>query len=91
MENRKVEITSLKLKLGKTEAILTVEEARKLKKVLEDIFGKETVAIYPSPCPIIIEREVPYWIYPPAQPIWYCDNGSFQYDNNTKQLCCSIS
>jgi len=89
MENRKVEITSLKLKLGKTEATLTVDEARKLKKVLEDIFGKETVMVYPS-YPIVIERERPYWTYPYSQP-WHGDNGTLQYDNSTKQVCCSIN
>ena len=88
MENRKVEITSLKLKFGKTEATLTVEEARKLKKVLEDIFGKETFTVYPS-WPIIIEKETPYWPYPYSQPC-YGNNGTYQFDNNTKQLCCSI-
>ena len=89
MEKRKVEITSLKLKLGKTEATLTIEEARKLKKMLEDIFGKETVMVYPS-YPIIIERENPYWTYPYTQPSWCNDGVSLQCDNGTSQLCCSI-
>ena len=88
MENRKVEITSLKLKMGKTEATLTIEEAKKLKKALEDIFGKETITVYPA-YPIIIERERPYWTYPHEQP-WCGNNGILHYDSSTKQLCCSI-
>ena len=39
----KVEIKELKLQLGKKEVVLTVEEARKLKKALEDIFGRDII------------------------------------------------
>ena len=83
MEN-KVEIKELTLQLGKKEVVLTVDEARKLKKALEDIFGRDIIRE--------IKEEHHYhdnyprwgWYYEqkPLQPY-------FIADNNTKFLCAS--
>lgn len=91
-ESRKVEITSLKLKLGRTEATLTIDEAKKLKKILEEIFGVKEVEVIrdrvvPS-FPVIIEKEIPYWDYP--RPIWYggtTGTPMFEMQNNNQILC----
>lgn len=40
---KEIKIDSLKISIGKKEVELSVEEAKKLKKALEDIFGKEVV------------------------------------------------
>lgn len=41
MADKQVEISSLNLLVGKREISLTLEEAKKLKKALDDLFGKE--------------------------------------------------
>lgn len=41
MDNTKVEIKTLKIKMGKKEVEITVDEARKLHEVLEQLFGSK--------------------------------------------------
>lgn len=93
MSERKVEITSLKLKLGKTEATLTINEAKKLKKALEEMFGvREVIREIDKSYPIYIETHPwrPYWRYPEYT---WCSNDNntiLEYKEDNKQLCCSI-
>ena len=42
-KDKEVEITKVKLNLGGKEIELTVEQARKLKAALDDLFGKEVI------------------------------------------------
>lgn len=61
----KVELTEIKVKLNDKEIVLTPEEAKELKDVLDDFFGR--IEYVPSQ-PIIIEKEK--WVEPylPPQP-----------------------
>lgn len=40
---KEIKVESLKISIGKKEIELNIEDAKKLKKALEDIFGKEVV------------------------------------------------
>lgn len=63
-------IEELKLNLGSKKVSLTVDEAKKLKKALNDLFGKEVV------------RKVvkdPYWPYP----YWYWYTGYCDYGDKS--------
>ncbi len=96
MEN-KTEIKKIVLQLGKKEVELTVEECKKLKEVLSEMFGKEVV------------REVHhdhwnrwYWDSPriycstglqaTAQDSnkFLCGSSSFEYKADSNSLFCSI-
>jgi len=45
-KEKEIAIESLNIKIGSREINLTVAEAKKLKKALEDIFGKEIIQEY---------------------------------------------
>ncbi len=59
---KKAEIKTLVLDLGSKEIELTVEQAKKLHKALEEMFGEKTVTI--KEYPVYIESQRPYWGYP---------------------------
>jgi len=40
---KEIKVESLKISIGKKEIELNIEDAKKLKKALEDIFGKEVI------------------------------------------------
>ena len=40
---KEVKIETIKIKIGKREVELTIEEAKKMKELLNDLFGKEIV------------------------------------------------
>jgi hypothetical protein len=52
-------IKELKLQLGEIEVVLTIDDAKKLKNALDELFGKEVV------------REVYYHDQPPFWQWWY--------------------
>lgn len=74
-----VEVKKVSIKIGKKEIELSLEEAKELKQVLNDTFGKERVVTVPS-SPIIIERPVrrPWPYYPQPYIYW-----SIKYSDNT--------
>lgn len=82
-----VEIKSIKLNLGGREIELSIEEARKLKKALEDIFGREIIRVIEDRWHFYPQLTEPYtpkkWPYD----IW-CDSSK---GNENKHLCLSIS
>jgi hypothetical protein len=55
VEVKTVKIESVKIKIGKNELELSIEEARQLKKELDEVLGKE----------IVTKEYVPYY------PYWY--------------------
>jgi hypothetical protein len=76
MEDSKVQVSKLKLKLGGSDELeLTVEQARKLKAALEDLFGRTEVRV---------EKEFIYWPAAPykydrrpwGQEFWYCSGSN---------------
>ena len=83
----KVEIKSIKIKIGKVEANITIEEAKKLKGLLEDIFGKEKEVVTIPSYPIYIDRCRPYWY---CDGVTYCSNAG-QLDMQGNTLTCSIN
>jgi len=91
----KVQIKSVEIEVGKKKFHLTVEEAKKLKSVLDELFGKEII------------REVkeihhhdghshPWYWYPPCStttleippPTVYFDSGSVGYENYALKITC---
>jgi hypothetical protein len=93
MEN-KVEIKTVNIKVGKKELSLTVEECKKLKSLLDELFGKEIVKEVTE-----IHHTYPYrwyWDYMPAPafpmpltPIYYCqNNGTANLQDNVLNLTC---
>lgn len=78
-----VMISKLEIKLGDRTISVTVEEARALKNLLEDIFGHQPlispreILIYPYPYP------QPY--YPPNQPMW-----EITCKSETQTLCSTL-
>lgn len=54
-------IKELKLQLGEKEISLTVEEAKKLKEALDELFVKEIIEVRPF---------YPYWYWQPLTPYW---------------------
>ena len=79
----KVEIKNIEFKIGKKQLNLTVEEAKKLKAILDELFGKEIIKEIRE----IHHYDYPYrWWWqlggpstppyqPPDQPpIFYCNN-----------------
>ena len=87
-ENKmKAEIKKIVLGLGKKDIELTVDQAKKLHGLLDEMFGKKNIYdIRPYPYPIVIERARPYWI--DTTPQWTCDDAQFSYtsDNHTMSL-----
>lgn len=94
--NDNIEIKIVKIKIGKRDIELSIEECKKLKDALDEMFAKEIVII-----PTII-KETPLWpVTPmpinPYQPIWFYNNvcdmpmqyvGDVTFTNNT--MCFSV-
>jgi hypothetical protein len=87
MKNKSVEITKIKLQLGQKEIELTVEQAKKLKASLDELFGKE----------VIKEVHHDRWNWRYRWPYWYdytytttaADMPRVEYGNNTVTLTCT--
>lgn len=80
------QITSIKIKLGKKEAELTIEEAKKLKSALEDVFGvkKDTEVIHHY------DWWHPWKIYTYQEP-YKQDWGTVYCKNTSQTLCLDIN
>ena len=79
---RKMEIARIVVQMGKKEVPMSIEEAERLYKLLDKMFGEK-----------VVERWYPSY---PYRPYWYhqdrtfrCDSGSITYmsSNNTAKLC----
>jgi hypothetical protein len=59
---KEIKVESLKISIGKKEIELNIDDAKKLKKALEDIFGKE----------VVHEYHYDWWYrpYQPYTPYW---------------------
>jgi len=94
----KVKIKSVEIEVGEKKLNLTVEEAKKLKNVLDELFGKEIIKE-------VVElhhhhnHSNPWYWYPPLVgpttgdpipdfPTVYCDNGSVEYENYALKITC---
>lgn len=75
MSEKQIEISSINLKLGKKEFSLSINEAKELKNVLNELFEKEVVKEVHH-CP---DR----W--------WYQPNLEWSYPNYTVTCTCSES
>ncbi len=60
---KKAEIKKIVMDIGGEEVNLDMDQAKKLYELLGDLFGSQVIST-PSPYPIIIERERPYWTGP---------------------------
>ncbi len=95
----KVKIKSVEIEVGEKKFNLTVEEAKKLKNVLDELFGKEIIKEvkeihhhdghshpwywYPPYISPTIGDQIP-----PRLPVFYCDNGTVQYSNSSLKITC---
>jgi len=85
-------IKELKLQLGQKEVVLTMDEAKKLKEALDELFDKEIINV-PTPYPL------PYPVYPepwhwrrPYEPIWTTTTGcTVRYDSNTSAMTLKVA
>jgi len=90
-KEKEIAIDSLNIKIGGREISLSVAEAKKLKKALEDLFGKE-----------VVHEHHDHWYYKyyqkPYQPYWgeiwwggaSVDNNKQYISNKSEVLCMSI-
>ena len=69
--SKKVKVDRIIIQIGDKEIPLSMDEARELKEILADMFGK---TVYLSPSPVVIEN--PFRIYPYSR--W-----SITYDTNS--------
>ena len=97
MSSQKTEIKKIVLEVEGEEIVLTVEGAKKLKALLNEIFGKDIIKEIK-----IVERDVyipdpylpkpypwkPYWEYPDK--IWMGDNGNAKYLCSSNTLKCFV-
>jgi len=60
----KIEIKRIVLKVGDNEVVLSLEEARELKEILGELFGKDTTTIVIPSSPIYIETNPYRWTHP---------------------------
>lgn len=67
-----VEVRSLCVKLGKKEVTLSIEEAKKLKKALDELFGK-TEEHHHYHTKEVVRDYSPLRDYVPYRPYWYND------------------
>jgi hypothetical protein len=82
--NDKAEIKKIVLDLGNKEINLTIGQAKKLHKVLDDMFGKDDRTY-----PIIIERRRPYWSWGSESYSTINDIQMTYTSDNTLNLCMS--
>lgn len=70
MKKVEVKVEGIRLKVAKREIALTVEEAKKLKKALDDLFGEKPIlGVVPWWSPIYVP-----WYYGYYEPAW--DSGT---------------
>ena len=87
--SKEVKISSINVEIGEQNIKLTIEDAKKLKEVLDDIFGKTTEIKF-------IETEKIVEKYPYYQPYitWSSDRiGKYDYEtfgDNTGELTCKV-
>lgn len=87
----KTEIKKIVLQVEGKEVILTVEGAKKLKSLLNNLFGNDIIKEIK-----IIERDhyhpVPYnpWKWDYIKPNWICDTGSVKYVADKHQVMCCV-
>ena len=87
--NKKAEIKRIVLDLEGTEIGLSVEQAKKLHKLLDDMFGDKAV-IPGYGRPIIIERHRPYWDY--YRTIWSTQSSDkLEYKPDQNAVLMSVS
>jgi hypothetical protein len=87
--NKKVEVSKINIKIGKKEIPLSLNEAKELRDILNDTFGKqETVYLSGTPYPVY-PRPYRYW-YPTYAP-YVTYSGSNVSDNDTYSLIISLS
>jgi hypothetical protein len=90
----KMEIKEIVLKLGKKEISLSVEEAKKLKELLGELFGKDVIKEVVKEEHHYHDHYRPYWYY---QPYYYnqllcsttqnlCGGTSYQATSGTLTL-----
>lgn len=80
--NKKIEVSKIVIKIGDKEAELTIEQAKELKDVLGELFGKDHERIYiPQPYPVY---PTPY-IYPRWE-VTYTDNGTRTIDSGINSV-----
>ena len=84
--NKKAEIKRIILDLGGKEIELSLDQAKRLNKLLQEMFGVPVQSI--PTYPIIIERSRPYWEYPYIT--WTSDYAQVTYNVNTSSIKCSI-
>jgi len=97
---KKVQIKSVEIEVGKKKFNLTVEEAKKLKNVLDELFGKEIIKEVKEIHHHDGHSHPWYWNYPtvftpttgdpipPRLPVFYCDNGAVEYENSALKITC---
>ena len=82
----KIEISKVEIKMGKHTFNLTLDQARSLKKILNDTFPEKETQFVPTPYPVY---PTPYPVYPPVYPQyneWIITCGGTEIDNT---LCLS--
>jgi len=85
MEDKKMEIAKIVVRMGNTESTLTVGEAKKLFKLLEEMFGEKVVKEYIS---YPVYRDRPSWVW--RDNVVYCGSaGKVEYADNT--VYCSVT
>ena len=89
-------IKELKLQLGKKEVVLTVEEAKKLKEALDELFGKEVVKEVPVPYPYpypVWQWWYPNWTFSTVDGVYRITNTACTvgYDSNTNTMTLKVA
>lgn len=59
--SKKIKVDSINIKIGDDLTKLTVEQAKELKDLLNELLGESKTVYLPSPPPVIIERPYRYW------------------------------
>jgi len=87
-------IKEIKLQLGQKEVSLTVEEAKKLKEALDELFNKSVVTEVPIPYPYPIWRWwYPTWGFSTADGVYRITNTACTvgYDSNTNAMTLKVA
>lgn len=74
--SKKVKVSKIKIEIGENEFELTLEQARELRDLLEDTFGKTIYQPYPITNPIIVERPIYTRPYRYWEPTWTYTSGT---------------
>lgn len=85
----KIEIKSVEIQLGKEKVKITIEQAKKLKDLLDDMFGKEIVREKHH-----YHNSYPWrwhWDCSNVSPLYVGDNsGTITYGASTQSLCLKV-